>query len=163
MSYKYNFKNFLFMSSFISFYPTQGYPSEVFSIHSDNYPITWIWRCCNKVPIPNAFLSLYLHAPISTTWTSFLFIIPQHQPFIVSILPKDYLPTMVSYWHSKNQQLLAQLVHLPIFLKLLKINKIRRKACLHLFPILLLILLSTILLCKPPFNVAAPCTIHSFV
>ncbi len=84
------------MFSFISFSPTQGHPIEASGIHSDNYPTTWIQRHYNKGPHSKCTLVL-LHAPISTTWTYYLFIILQHHPFIVFVLPKDYLPTMLSY------------------------------------------------------------------
>jgi hypothetical protein len=47
-----------------------------------------------KVPIPNAYLSHTCPYFYSSDLFSFV-IIPQHQPFIVSILPKDFLPTMV--------------------------------------------------------------------
>ncbi len=96
MGCRYLFNNFPFLSSFISFYLTQGHPTEASGIHSNNYPMTWIQRHYNKGPHSKCTFVL-LHAPISTIQTSYLFIIPQHQPFIVSILPKDYLPTMLSY------------------------------------------------------------------
>jgi hypothetical protein len=42
MGYIYISINFPLLSSFLSFCPTQGHPTEASGIHSDTYPIIWI-------------------------------------------------------------------------------------------------------------------------
>jgi len=75
MGYKYISKSSPFLSSFISFYPTQGHPTKASGIHSNNYPTTWIQRCYNKGPHSKCTLVL-LHALVSTARISSLLIIP---------------------------------------------------------------------------------------
>jgi hypothetical protein len=70
IGYRYISMNFPLMSSFISFYPTQGHPTEAYNIHLDAYPKTWIKERCNKNPHSKCIL-VPLHALFSTTQTSY--------------------------------------------------------------------------------------------
>jgi hypothetical protein len=87
MCYKFHHFEFPpFLTSFISFCPTQGHPFEVFVTHSDNYLQHGFKVLQQKVPPSQMHLDFYMPFS-STTRTSFVFIIFQHQPLISSILP----------------------------------------------------------------------------
>ncbi len=101
-------------------------------------------RCCNKDPLPKCIL-VFLYALNSTTQTSFVFIIRQHQPLILSILSNNDLPILLSHWCNGIQQLLGQqsiLLSLKLLARRKKTQK--RKTCLHHSSILPLILPSTV-------------------
>ncbi len=90
-----------------------------------------------------------------------LFIInPQHHPLIKYIPTKDILFAIVQ---SLAQRKSATTNHNKSNLSSSETNDERKKTCLHYFQILPLILSSTALLSKPPFNVVASLAIHSSV
>jgi hypothetical protein len=75
MGYRYMLRVPPLLSSFISFYPTKGHPTEASNIYSNNYPPTRIQGATTKLPFPNAYLYFYMSF-ISTIQTSLVFIIP---------------------------------------------------------------------------------------
>jgi hypothetical protein len=87
MCYKFHLFEFPpLVTLFISFCPTQGYPFEVFGTHIDKPSTTWIQGATTKSSPSQMHLDFYM--PFSSiALTSFVFIIPQHQPLISSILP----------------------------------------------------------------------------
>jgi hypothetical protein len=86
MCYKFDFFEFPpLLTSFVSFYPTQGHPFEVFGTHSDDCLQHGFKVQQQNVPPSQMHLHFYV-AFSSIARTSFVFIIRQHQPLISSIL-----------------------------------------------------------------------------
>jgi hypothetical protein len=86
LCYKFHLSEFPpLLSSFISLCPTQGHPFEISGTHSNKCLHHGFKVLQQKFPFPNAYW--FLHPLSSTAQTSFVFIIPQHQPLMSFILP----------------------------------------------------------------------------
>jgi hypothetical protein len=86
MCYRFHLFEFSpLLTFFISFCPTQGHPFEVSGTHSDNCLQHGFKVLQQKVPPSQMLPDLYM--PFSSiAQISFVFITPQHQPLISSIL-----------------------------------------------------------------------------
>ncbi len=104
MGCRYIFIDFPHLSPFLSFYPTQGYPTKAFNVHSYTFPMTWIEERFNKGTHSKCIL-IPLHAPFFYNLNLLFVINPQHQPLIEFIPTKDILFVIMQslvQWKSTN-------------------------------------------------------------